>query len=213
MVRGTRLLMGKEARELLDAQTQLRLVVERAGFEPVVVSSLQSLELFEGQIGDNRAFELSAERSGRREILLPEVTAVLREQFREHWRGDSQFPKPMRLWYCQRCYRYDRPQRGRWREFWQFGVEEMPAKDPEGLRSLLANCLQVLGLYAYDWRLNLDRGQAYYTKPGFEIWANDLQIAGGGPYAEGQGWAIGLDRLLLVRQEAPKEIALAPPSR
>jgi histidyl-tRNA synthetase len=189
-------------------------VVEKASFEPVVVSALQSLELFEGQIGDNRAFELSAERSGRREILLPEVTAVLREQFREHWRGDNRLPKPIRLWYCQRCYRYDRPQRGRWREFWQFGVEEMPAVTSEvEMRNLLALCLDQVGLQVRDWLLDVDRGQAYYTKSGFEVWKNGLQIAGGGPYAEGQGWAIGLDRLLLVRQEVPKEPTLASPSR
>jgi histidyl-tRNA synthetase len=194
--------MGPEARELLDAQTQLRLVVEKASFEPAVVSSLQSLELFQGQIGDNRAFELSTERSGRREVLLPEVTAVLRQQFREHWVGDQRLPKPLRLWYCQRCYRYDRPQRGRWREFWQFGIEEMPAiTSPAELRNLLALCLDQLGLKNWEWRLEVERGQAYYTQKGFEVWAGGLQVAGGGPYAEGQGWAIGLDRLLLVRQE------------
>lgn len=201
MVRGTRLLLGAEARALLDAQTQLRLVVEKQGFEPVVVSSLQPLELFAGQIGDNRAFELSAERSGRREILLPEVTAVLRQQFREHWHGDNTLPKPLRVWYCQRCYRYDRPQRGRWREFWQFGLEEMPGVDPTGLRQILKTCLEALGLTNCEWHSDVDRGQAYYTQKGFEVHKNGLQVAGGGPYSEGQGWAIGLDRLLLLRAE------------
>ena len=46
------------------------------------------------------------------------------------------------------------------------------------------------------------RGLAYYTEDGFEAGCSRLgaqkQIAGGGRYAEGIGWAIGLDRLALA---------------
>jgi histidyl-tRNA synthetase len=47
------------------------------------------------------------------------------------------------------------------------------------------------------------RGLAYYTEDGFEARCEVLgaqkQVAGGGRYTEGIGWALGLDRLLLVR--------------
>jgi histidyl-tRNA synthetase len=33
------------------------------------------------------------------------------------------FPKPLKLFYFENCFRYERPQKGRFREFWQFGVE------------------------------------------------------------------------------------------
>lgn len=196
MVRGTRLLVGSEAREFLDVMAQLRLVVEKAGFEPVIVSALAEYELFKDQMGDNRCFELSTELSGRREVLIPEVTAILRREFRESWNKAK--PKPMRLWYAQRCYRYDRPQRGRWREFWQFGVEHLGMEWPNPLE-LLVKCLEAAGLQSYEIRENVERGLGYYSNKGFEVWKDGLQVAGGGPYLEGVGWAIGIDRLILVR--------------
>lgn len=208
MVRGTRLLMGPEARELMDVVAQLRLVVEKRGFEPILVSALAEHELFAGQLGDNRMFELDATLSGRREVLLPEVTAVLRREYRDSWSKDR--PKPVRLWYAQRCYRYDRPQRGRWREFWQFGVEHLGAEWPEALEVLM-QCLEAAGLRAFEVRKDVERGMAYYNAKGFEVWKNGLQVAGGGSYPEGVGWAIGVDRLILTRREdasAPNSAAI-----
>ncbi len=137
---------------------------------------------------------------GDRDVcLIPEVTGVLQELYRQQWKA---MPKPIRLFYVQRCYRYDRPQLGRYREFTQVGVECMGDGDYQNeVVDLLTSCLDSFKL---DFKLvpAVKRGLAYYLEDGFEVECEKLgaqkQVAGGGRYKEGCGWAIGLDRLLLA---------------
>lgn len=144
------------------------------------------------------------DRSNRDLVLIPEVTAVAR---REYSNDPLNFPK--NIWYASRCYRYDKPQRGRYREFWQFGVEIMGVKTSElgeklllqDLFSLANDSLQTFGLTQkdYTWKIGVERGLGYYTGQGFEFRSNDgLQLLGAGPYPEGIGFALGIDRCLLV---------------
>jgi histidyl-tRNA synthetase len=103
-----------------------------------------------------------------------------------------------------RCYRYERPQRGRYREFTQVGVELLGGSQPadkQEVQGLLRQILDRLGT-RYELDAEVKRGLGYYTEDGFEARCPALgaqkQLAGGGRYAEGVGWAIGLDRLLLA---------------
>jgi histidyl-tRNA synthetase len=54
----------------------------------------------------------------------------------------------------------------------------------------------------YDFKDSIKRGIGYYVEDGFEVECPVLgakkQVAGGGRYAEGIGWAIGVDRVLLA---------------
>lgn len=73
-------------------------------------------------------------------------------------------------------------------------------------RTCCASCSTGLGLaYAFDAAVR--RGLAYYTEDGFEVRCDQLgaqkQVAGGGRYAEGIGWAIGLERLILALTASP----------
>jgi histidyl-tRNA synthetase len=140
---------------------------------------------------------------GDRDIcLIPEATALIQEQYNTSWA--QSWPKPIRLFYVQRCYRYDRPQRGRYREFTQVGIELLGGTPPGDREEVLGLLGQVLGLFplAYDLKDGVKRGLSYYVEDGFEAEVASLgaqkQVAGGGRYAEGVGWAIGLDRLLLA---------------
>lgn len=140
---------------------------------------------------------------GDRDIcLIPEATALVQELYREKWA--KALPKPIRLFYAQRCYRYERPQEGRYREFFQFGIEMLGGKSPtdrDEVVELLKTCLDAVGVAGYVFNDAVKRGLSYYVEDGFEVEMSNLgaqkQIAGGGRYAEGIGWAIGLDRLLL----------------
>lgn len=87
----------------------------------------------------------------------------------------------------------------------QFGVEYLGSQGPEDrdeVVELLRRCIDSQGV---EWQLNdaVKRGLSYYTEDGFEGVAEQLgaqkQIAGGGRYAEGVGWAIGLERLILAK--------------
>ena len=135
--------------------------------------------------------------------LIPEVTGPIQELWRDRW---ARARTPKRIFYIARCYRYERPQFGRYREFTQLGVELLGAQQPEdkeqALRTLTAFLDATRVPYALDERVS--RGLGYYTEDGFEARCELLgaqkQLAGGGRYAEGVGWAIGLDRLLLAKE-------------
>ncbi len=61
-------------------------------------------------------------------ILRPEYTAGVARAYIEH--GMKSWPQPVQLYYFGPVFRYSRPQRGRLREFWQFGFELLGADDP-----------------------------------------------------------------------------------
>jgi histidyl-tRNA synthetase len=146
-----------------------------------------------------------SDNGGRDVCLIPEATAIIQEQYNASWARS--WPKPVRVFYVQRCYRYDRPQRGRYREFTQIGVELLGGNAPGDRDEVLGLLRQALGLFPISCELKdgVRRGLSYYVEDGFEAEVPGLgaqkQVAGGGRYAEGIGWAIGLDRLLLCLGE------------
>ena len=132
--------------------------------------------------------------------LIPEATALVKYYYENGWKQSR--PKPVRVFYTQRCYRYERPQLGRYREFTQFGIEILgPGDYEEEAKLLLKACLDQTGV-EYQWDEDVKRGLTYYTRGGFEARCESLgaqkQIAGGGTYQDGCGWAIGVDRLVLA---------------
>jgi histidyl-tRNA synthetase len=191
-------LLGAEANRISDTIQKLRTVVENVGYQEFIPSTLAYAETFEKQMGDNRVFAFD-DLAGRKLVLIPEVTAIARQEYDETW--SKTLPKPVRLWYAQRCYRYDKPQRGRYREFWQFGIECMGKFDEADTKMVLRDCLKTVGLDNYEWNDSIKRGLGYYVENGFEVQAAGLQLAGGGRYPEGIGWAIGIERLLIALSE------------
>lgn len=142
------------------------------------------------------------DKGGRDVCLIPEATGLVQELWRDQW---SKTRKSMKLFYISRCYRYERPQAGRYREFTQFGVEILGSQNSnerEELIELLRVCMDSQGV-KYQLNDAVKRGLSYYVEDGFEIECEQLgaqkQVAGGGAYAEGIGWAIGVDRLLLAK--------------
>jgi histidyl-tRNA synthetase len=139
------------------------------------------------------------DKKGRQLCLRPEGTAtcqlLARSQFLQQ--------KDVRLWYEARCWRYERPQAGRYREFTQFGVEILnPTRDYD--QYLAALGVEMVRMFTDNIALseNVQRGLAYYVSGGFEVSCLALgaqkQVLGGGRYDEGVGFAIGVDRLMLV---------------
>lgn len=146
------------------------------------------------------------DKGNRPVTLIPEVTAMVRAKYTEDWSKTK--PKPVRVFYVQRCYRYERPQKGRYREFTQFGIEILGPNDYEDeATGLLRRCLDGTDV-DYEFDEDVKRGLSYYTRGGFEARAENLgaqkQIAGGGTYKGGCGWAIGMDRLVLSILESQK---------
>jgi histidyl-tRNA synthetase len=175
-----------------------------AGYEELIVPAIWEQQTFVAKAGGEIVDQMYtfADKKGRPICLIPEVTGLIQDQWRDRWSKSTR--GPCRVFYVARCYRYERPQAGRYREFTQVGVELLGGRPPDDRREVEALLVQLLdevgAVYQLDRRVQ--RGLSYYTEDGFEALCPRLgaqkQIAGGGRYAEGIGWAIGLDRLLLA---------------
>lgn len=175
-----------------------------AGAEEAIVPALWSQDTFIQKMGGQEIIEQMwafPDKKGRPCCLIPEATALFQERCSELL-GDR--PERM-LFYIVRCYRYERPQAGRYREFSQFGFEYLcddPQRAAGRSQQLAINFLESLGL-RYETDGAARRGLGYYLNgQGFEMRCSELgaqqQIAGGGPYREGAGFGIGAERLLLA---------------
>ncbi len=167
--------------------------------EEIIVPSIWEASTFLEKVGDEnrRMMWTFTDQGGRDCCLIPEVTGLLQETWRDTW---SKQCGARRLFYVARCYRYERPQRGRYREFTQIGFESL-GRYAADTQQLLMRCLDAVGLQ-YDWDPAVKRGMSYYVGDGFEAVVPSLgaqkQVAGGGAYPEGVGWGIGLDRVVLA---------------
>mgnify|MGYP001184041515 CR=1 FL=1 len=108
----------------------------------------------ETDIGSKEMYAFD-DRGGDRVALRPEGTAGVVRSYVEH--GMASRPHPLRLWYFGPFFRYDRPQAGRYRQLWQFGVEligdSTPAGDAEVI-DLQHSFYEQLGLSDLTLRIN-----------------------------------------------------------
>lgn len=204
MVKGTKILFGNEANQYKRIIDTFENVCIDFGFKPIIVSSLEEQETFFNKAGREIADTMyTFKDKGDRDIcLIPEVTAVIQKLYNESWAKTEK--KPVCVYYTQRCYRYDRPQAGRYREFTQFGIEVLGGQYPQDRElalKVLFECFRKISLN-YKYEPLVKRGLSYYVEDGFEIECESLgaqkQIAGGGRYKEGVGWAIGVERIMLA---------------
>jgi histidyl-tRNA synthetase len=95
------------------------------------------------------------DRGGRSLTLRPEATAPICRAYLEH--GLHREPQPQKLYTIGPMWRYDRPQRGRYREHWQLSVEAIGTEDPAidaEIIQLYAELLRRVGVTDYVLELN-----------------------------------------------------------
>lgn len=182
----------------------------KAGFNEIIIPSIWDFETFSKKTGEELKKQMWVFNNNDKKecCLIPEVTGILQEQFRNNWFFEYK-KKPLKLFYVNRCYRYEKPQKGRYREFTQLGIEILGGRDRElytkESKELLISILNEFKDLEYDYNDTVTRGLGYYLEDGFEVECQNLgaqkQIAGGGKYEEGVGWAIGIDRLILALQK------------
>ena len=102
-------------------------------FEKIDTPILEQTELFSRGIGISTDIVQKQMYSFRTKggdyfSLRPEGTAPVARAFIEH--GMQNLPQPVKLWYFGPFFRYERPQAGRLRQFWQFGFEILGEKSP-----------------------------------------------------------------------------------
>ncbi len=126
----------------------IRKVYEMYGYMEVETPTVEYYELFELKSGEEireRMFDFY-DKSGRRCVLRPEVTASIARLMATKFKNA---PLPLRIGYIADCYRYDEPQWGRKRRFWQGGFELF------GSRSLLSDVEILMVSYEVFKRIGL----------------------------------------------------------
>src|SRR6202162_2399362 len=148
-VRGVRDLMPQERALWRTVEKAATRVARSFGYQEIVTPILEHADLIErvGADTDAVAKELYRfeDRGGRHLALRPEATAGIVRAYFEG--GLNQGPQPARLFLIGPMFRYDRPQKGRYRQFFQFDVEAIgaasPALDAEGIELARAWLLHV----------------------------------------------------------------------
>ncbi len=127
--RGTRDFLPDEMERRRAIERIMREIAESFGYREVLTPTFEHLELFTIKSGEGIVEEIYAfkDKGGRDLALRPELTAPVMRMFVNECTG---MPKPLRFYYFANCFRYERPQKGRYREFWQFGVELIGSSSP-----------------------------------------------------------------------------------
>jgi histidyl-tRNA synthetase len=195
--KGTRILVGNEKRGMIN---NMVMTLINYGFTEISIPIIQLQETFSGKVGEeNNNLMFNFKDRGERNVCLsPEYTAVIQQLAMTKYKQD----KDVKLFYVQECFRGEKPQAGRYRQFTQFGVEVLNPKKYM-IEDLKALAVDLLSGYNFTFSVNSDvtRGLDYYKDgKGFEIVCEELgsskQICGGGSYDGGMGFAIGIDRIL-----------------
>jgi histidyl-tRNA synthetase len=125
------------------------------GFREIQMPIFEELELFTKKSGPGIVEELYAfkDKGGRDIALRPEMTAQV---MRFYVSDLSSLPKPLKLFYYGPCFRYENPQSGRFREFFQFGAEIAGANTPETdaeVITLASAIIAAVGLKGFTIRI------------------------------------------------------------
>ena len=155
--RGTRDFLFDEMQERNEAQNTLRRVFENYGYREVKTPLFEELSLFTTKSGEEIVDQLYnfKDKSDRELTLRPEITAPIARLYLNELEKTA--VKPIKLYYYGSCFRYERPQKGRFRQFWQFGCELIGAKSPQGEAEVITLCndaINSLGITTADVNIN-----------------------------------------------------------
>jgi histidyl-tRNA synthetase len=157
--RGTVDVLAEDAARRDALEAHARRVLGSAGYERIETPTFESTDLFVRTVGEatdivQKEMYTFLDAGGRSLTLRPEGTAPVCRAYVEH--GMHKLPQPVKLWYLSSFFRAEAPQKGRYRQFWQVGAENIGSASPEvdaELIVLLAELLEALG--ARDVELHL----------------------------------------------------------
>jgi histidyl-tRNA synthetase len=147
-VKGMRDFLPSEASKLRHVEAATREIASLFGFEEIVTPIVERYDLLTAKSGEeikSRMYVFN-DLGGRRVALRPEFTASVARLMATSLRNE---PKPLRLFSTGTLYRYDEPQFGRYREFWQSNFEIFGSDRPEAdtdILSLTSDLMQKLGV-------------------------------------------------------------------
>jgi histidyl-tRNA synthetase len=211
-------------RDLLPVDAEMMRYVEQVsreisklyGYEEIITPVLESYELLAAKTSEEireRMYTFN-DLGDRKVALRPEFTASVARLVVNKLKNE---PKPMRLYSVGSLYRYDEPQYGRFREFWQANYELFGSDRPEADAEILIltnNILKKLGLTNYRFKIGhtgilrgilttegLDDSQQNSVRQLLDkkLWADALTVASEADISQ-NGLEV-LDRLLETKGE------------
>ncbi len=141
--RGTRDFLPEEMAKRRGIEDAMRSTALGFGYGEVQTPTFEHTDLFvarsgEAIVDDMYVFE---DKGGRSLSLRPELTAAVMRLYADKL---THAPKPVRVFYTGPCFRYERPQKGRYREFHQFGAELIGTPHPEGDAEIIALAMRAV---------------------------------------------------------------------
>ncbi|MGN0520772.1 MAG: histidine--tRNA ligase [Candidatus Fimenecus sp.] len=132
-IKGTLDVLPKESYKTQYVESAVREIAENFGFYEMRTPVFEHTELFQRSVGETtdvvqKEMYTFEDKGGRSITLRPEGTAGAARAFLEN--GLFNEALPQKIYYLTSCYRYEKPQAGRLREFHQFGVEAFGAGSP-----------------------------------------------------------------------------------
>ena len=158
--RGTHDILPSESYRWHAVEEQIKKICLEFGYKEIRTPMFESTELFERGVGDTtdvvqKEMYTFLDKGGRSITLKPEGTSPIVRSFVEN--SIYANPQPTKLYYLYPCFRYEKPQAGRLREFHQFGVEvfgsNAPSIDAEVI-SLAMSLLSRLGVTGIELNIN-----------------------------------------------------------
>ncbi len=159
-VRGMNDVLPDEAAWWLDFEAKVEAWLARYGYRNIRMPLVEPTQLFRRAIGEatdiveKEMYSWRDELNGEDLTLRPEGTASCVRAVIEH---NLLYDGPKRLWYAGPMYRHERPQKGRYRQFHQYGVEALGYAGPDVDAELIVMCAALwreLGLAGIRLEIN-----------------------------------------------------------
>ena len=132
--KGTEDLLPQDSYKWQYLEKNFKEICDNFGYKEIRVPTFEHTELFERGVGDTtdvveKQMYTFNDKGGRSVTLRPEGTASVARCYLENnlYAGVL----PLKMWYNVPCFRYENKQKGRLREFHQFGIEAFGSKGPE----------------------------------------------------------------------------------
>ncbi|MBQ6885132.1 MAG: histidine--tRNA ligase [Clostridia bacterium] len=146
-IKGTNDMLPTDSHKYQFVEGKMLEIASLYGFREIRVPVFEHTEVFQRSVGDTtdvvqKEMYTFDDKGGRSITLRPELTAGVVRSVIEH--GIVNGALPAKVCYIGGCYRYEKPQAGRLREFHQFGVECFGAASPAADAEVISLGLQVL---------------------------------------------------------------------
>lgn len=149
-IKGTQDLLPGESHKIQFLESTMIEIADTFGFKEIRTPVFEETKLFQRSVGDTtdvvQKEMYTFEDKGNRSITLrPEGTAGIVRAYLEH--GLFNEPLPQKFSYLTSCYRYEKPQAGRLREFHQFGVECIGTASPAADAEVISVANEIFGFF------------------------------------------------------------------